>query len=84
MAGAASLQRDRDREVNSQSELSQIAAGYKMPNSTNNQVQVNNNGFGLLALKKDFLGKNSINNTSDLHSIPSTRLRGKYNSNTGG
>ena len=77
MAGAASLQRDRDREVNSQSELSQIAAGYKMPNSTKDQVQANNNnGFGLLALKKDFIGKNSINNTSDLHSIPSTRLRG--------
>lgn len=38
MAGAASLQRDRDRdrEFNSQSELSQIAAGYtKSPQNSN-------------------------------------------------
>ena len=35
MAGAASLQRS-DRDLTSQSELSQIAAGYKPPQSSSN------------------------------------------------
>ena len=71
MAGAASLQ--REREINSQSELTQIASGYKPPASSSNNTGNNNQGgFGLLALKKDFSGKNNVN-TTDLKAIPSTR-----------
>jgi hypothetical protein len=71
IAGAASLQRDRDREISSQSELGQFAPGYKLPSS-------NTNINGGVNFSKNFSGKTSVNtlNTADvvnLNSIPSSR-----------
>ncbi len=68
MAGAASLQRDRD--INSQSELSQIAAGYKPQSSSNNHSNQPSNQ------RKEFSGKNSVNISELHHGLPSTRQIG--------